>query len=86
MFEPWLRFPVRCPQCGAEELLGIPVATVAAALLKGSAIEFRVHCHDLRWSADRAEVQQLREYLASVEGISLQHVSPRRSPPQVITR
>jgi hypothetical protein len=86
MPEPWLRFPIACPQCGAEELFSIPVAVAAAALLKGTPIEFRVGCHDLRWAADRAEVQLLRDYLASVEGINLQHLLPRRSPPQVITR
>ncbi len=84
MADPWLRFPIVCPQCGKEELLNLPVAILAAALLKGAAIEFHVNCHDLRWSADRIEVEQLREYLASVAGINLQQVSPPSSPPRVI--
>jgi hypothetical protein len=83
MSEPWLRLPVTCPRCAAEELFNIPVAIVAAALLRGAAIEFHVRCHDLRWSADPGEIQQLREYLASVEVIDLQRVSLRRSPPLV---
>jgi hypothetical protein len=86
MSEPWLRFPISCPICGAQELFTIPVAIVVARLLNGVAIEFHVNCHDLRWNADPREVQQLREYLASVEGIDSQRVSRRRLPPQVITR
>ena len=86
MSEPWLRFPIACPQCGVEVLFTIPVETVAAALLKGSPVELHVDCHDLCWSADNVQLQQLREYLASVEGINLQHISPRQALPRVITR
>jgi hypothetical protein len=85
MAEPCLHFPVLCPHCGAEELFNIPVAIVAAALLEKAQIEFHVNCHNLSWSASPCEVQQLRGYLASVEGINLQRVAPRRSAPQVIT-
>jgi hypothetical protein len=83
MAEPWLRFPVVCPQCGAEALFNLPIATIAAALVEGAPIELRVSCHDLRWNADPIEVGQLREYLASVEGISAQRVPSLSSPPEV---
>jgi hypothetical protein len=76
MAEPWLSFPVVCPQCGGEELFNMPVAAIAAALLKGTPIELAASCHDLRWNADRIEQEQLREYLASVTGISVQRVYP----------
>ena len=85
MAGPWLRFPIVCPQCGEEELFNLPVANLADRLLKGAAIEFHVKCHDLRWSADLIEAEQLREYLESVAGINLQHVSPPSSRSRVIT-
>ena len=86
MAEPWLSFPVTCPQCEAEELCNLPIATLAAALLQGTAIELHVHCHDLRWDADRVEVEQLREYLSSVRGICVERASPPKVSPQVLTR
>jgi hypothetical protein len=72
MADPSLRFPVVCPTCGAEELFDLPIASVAASLLKAAPIELHATCHDLRWSAGPVEVQQLREYLASVAGIEIQ--------------
>jgi hypothetical protein len=72
MPEPFLSFPVVCPQCGAEELFNLPVAILASSLLKATPIEFHTTCHDLRWNADRIEREQLREYLASVTGIGVQ--------------
>jgi hypothetical protein len=44
MAEPWLRFPVVCPECRREELSALPVAGVAAALLSGSAIPLHASC------------------------------------------
>ena len=76
MPEQWLSFPVVCPQCGTEELSSMPIATIAAALLKGLPIELHTARHDLRWNADAAEESQLREYLAAVVGISVQRVYP----------
>jgi hypothetical protein len=74
MAEPCLSFPVRCLNCGAEGLCGMPVATLAAALLNGAYIELHSACHGLRWSADAVQIQQLREYLATVAVISVERV------------
>jgi hypothetical protein len=76
MPEPWLSFPVVCPQCGTEELFNLPVANIAAALLTGTPIRLSAACHHLWWNADRIEQEQLREYLASVVGISVQRAYP----------
>lgn len=84
MAEPCLRFPVVCPQCGAENLLSLSVATIATALLRGTAIELRVNCHALRWSADPAEIEQIREYLASIAELTQTHLDLNSSP-KVIT-
>jgi|ERR1700704_5166981 hypothetical protein len=73
MAEPWLRFPVVCPECRREELSALPVAGVAAALLNGSAIPLHASCHDVYWHAIPSEIEQLREYL-SVAGINIQRV------------
>ena len=85
MAELWLSFPVTCPQCEAEELFNLPIATLAAALLQGTAIELHVHCHDLRWDADRVEVEQLREYLSTVTGICVERAAPPRGSSQALT-
>ena len=72
--EPWLRFPVVCPECRREELSALPVAGVAAALLNGSPIPLHASCHDVYWHAIPSEIEQLREYL-SVAGITIQRAN-----------
>ena len=85
MADPSLRFPVVCHACGAEELFDLPIASVAASLLKAVPIELHATCHDLRWSAGPVEIQQLREYLASVAGIEIQRVAPSAARGEVLS-
>jgi hypothetical protein len=85
MADPSLRFPVVCPTCGGEELFDLPIATVAASLLKAAPIELHATCHDLRWNAGPVEVQQLREYLATVAGIEIQRVAPPAASGKVVS-
>jgi hypothetical protein len=61
--EPVVRFPVLCPTCAVERLTEIPVAVVAAALVKGRNIRLHATCHDKWWDATAVELQQMREYL-----------------------
>jgi hypothetical protein len=62
--EPLVRFPVLCPSCAAERLITVPVAVIAAALVKGGTIRLHASCHDKWWDATAVELQQMREYLA----------------------
>jgi hypothetical protein len=79
MAEPWLSFPVKCPECRRKEILTLPVASVAAALLKGSLIELYASCHDIYWDAGPGEVEHIRECLGGLAGVSVQRVSPPTS-------
>jgi hypothetical protein len=64
MDEPTIQFPVTCPLCGAEELAEHPVADVADALIsRTGALQLHSRCHNHRWCASKAELQQIREYL-----------------------
>ena len=63
--EPLVRFPVFCPTCAAERLVTVPVAVIAAALVKGGTIRLHASCHDKWWDATAVELQQVREYLAA---------------------
>jgi hypothetical protein len=66
MNEPTIQFPVTCPVCGAEALAEYPVADVADALIsRTGALQLRASCHDLRWTASKLELQQIREYLGA---------------------
>jgi hypothetical protein len=85
MADPSLRFPVVCPKCRAEELFDLPIASVAASLLKAAPIELDTTCHDLHWNAGPVEVQQLREYLATVAGIEIQRVAPSAAKGEVLS-
>ena len=74
MSEPWLNLPVVCPECGKEERFALPLGAVAEALLKDSAIELYVSCHDIYWNADRSEIERVRTVLRDVAGVSIQRV------------
>jgi hypothetical protein len=76
MAEPWLSFPVECPECRRKEILTLPVATVAAALLKRSPIELYASCHDIYWDAQPAEVEHIRHYLGELARVTVQRVAP----------
>lgn len=65
MKEPVVRFPVVCPQCGAESLARLPIAEVAAALINGKQLDLFTACHQRRWPASQVELQQIREYLGA---------------------
>jgi hypothetical protein len=59
-----MRFPVKCPMCGTESLVTVPVSRVTRALRLQDAITMYAPCHELRWPADHVEVDQIRQYLA----------------------
>jgi hypothetical protein len=66
MDEPLMRFPVTCPECGAEALGEFPVAEVAVALMtKRKDLRLYAPCHGHRWSASPEELHQIREYLGA---------------------
>jgi hypothetical protein len=66
MNDQTIRFPVTCRACGAESLLELPVAPVQAALFDGQPLRLYAPCHQQWWSANRTELAQIRDYLATV--------------------
>jgi hypothetical protein len=67
MDQPTIRFPVRCPECGTEELQEYAVAAVAGALLtRETPLMLSVRCHGASWAATPEELDQIREYLGAV--------------------
>jgi hypothetical protein len=64
MSEPIVRFPVTCPQCGAESIGTFPLTDVAAALIECRRVNLFAGCHSLSWDASDVEQAQIREYLA----------------------
>ena len=79
-----LHFPVVCPQCGSESLLGLPFAEAASDLASGRQIQLYSRCHGRNWIASNIEVEQLREYflctLSVVEAESLPQPGPAKDP------
>jgi hypothetical protein len=65
--EPIIRFPVRCPQCANEALGEYALIDVAAALVSSKPLRLVSPCHSLEWDAGPAEIEQIREYLASID-------------------
>jgi hypothetical protein len=64
MNQPVMRFPVTCPECGAEALGEFPVAEVAIALMtKRNCLRLYAACHGHQWLASLIELQKIREYL-----------------------
>jgi len=61
-----IRFPVRCPLCGNEHLLYLPVAEVADAMLRGEDVYLSARCCGVVWVASEIECEQIREYLAAI--------------------
>ena len=60
MKEPTIRFPVSCPACGKELLTQMPVAAIAAGLLRGHNIRLFSECHGIWWTASSLEIEQIR--------------------------
>jgi len=96
MTEPWLRFPVVCPECGHQELAALSVAVVAGALIGDSPIELYASCHDIYWAASPGEVARLRDVVAGLgldlkkspasNSASMQNLGIRRTkPPSQLT-
>lgn len=67
MYEPIVRLPVTCPQCGIETIRVFRVAEIASALIEGRKIKLFSHCHARSWDASDVEQAQIREYLAAME-------------------
>jgi hypothetical protein len=70
MFEPSLRFPVKCPICQTEALTSIPLWQVADALANREPISLRAVCHEIVWTATQTEMDQIREYLKEVSRVN----------------
>jgi hypothetical protein len=66
MREPLIRLPVVCPQCGAELLTEFPVALLAESLIEKDGVRLHASCHQVSWTANETEREQIREYLAAL--------------------
>jgi hypothetical protein len=58
-----LRFPVRCPICGFEQLAEFPAMIIAEALMNGQPLQLYADCHDQKWNASKLELEQAAKYL-----------------------
>jgi hypothetical protein len=58
-----VRFPVRCPICGFEQLAEFPAMTVAEALMNRQPLQLYAGCHDQKWNASKLELEQAAKYL-----------------------
>ena len=65
MNEPFVKFPVICPECQREVLAALRVGLVAGALIRARPIRLYANCHDVYWDAGPIEIEQLREYLGA---------------------
>jgi hypothetical protein len=57
--------PVTCPLCAKEQLLALPIATIAEALLSGSVLLLSSECHG-QWIATKTQREQIRAHLAGL--------------------
>ena len=64
MHEATVRFPVRCPICGAEALTSFTISEVALAIVSSRRIKLHAICHDGTWDASDIEMQQIRNIWA----------------------
>jgi hypothetical protein len=76
MPEPWLRFPVVCPECRNEELGALPLGMVADALVTGNPVRLYVSCHDIYWAATAEEMRTLRRALATMNSGAVNTPAP----------
>ena len=64
--QPTLRFPVVCPECGAEHLAALPLEVVVRRLYEGTHIRLHAPCHRIGWNASPWEIEQIRDYVAAL--------------------
>jgi hypothetical protein len=77
MDESVIRFPVKCPMCGQESLVGFTLNTILQTLATDRPIKFHANCgyHRVVWVASDIERRQIRDYTAEV------NCPPRRYAP-----
>jgi hypothetical protein len=68
MAESVVRFPVKCPMCGQESLIGSSLDTILQTLATDRPIKLYANCahHRVVWVASDIERGQIREYAAAV--------------------
>jgi hypothetical protein len=59
------KFPVKCPVCRREQIIELPKLRIVAALVGFQPIQLHTTCHDQFWNANAAEMEQLREFVAT---------------------
>jgi hypothetical protein len=65
-----ITFPVKCPLCGREHLIELPIAEVADALLRDEDVYLSASCCGVVCTASEIECEQIREYLAAVTRVN----------------
>lgn len=77
MDESVVRFPVKCPMCGQESLVGFTLNTILQTLATDRPIKLHANCryHRVVWVAGDIERRQIRDYTAEV------NCTPRRCAP-----
>lgn len=81
MDESIVRFPVKCPMCGQESLVGSSIDTILQTLATDRPIKLYANCahHRVVWVASDIERGQIRDYTAAVQlSVAHQWRRPRR--------
>lgn len=71
MTEPEVLFPVRCPICMRESLVGFRISVIADAFESGE-IRLYANCHVAGWDASKKELKTIVEYLDAAWAADLQ--------------
>ena len=68
MDESVVRFPVKCPMCGQESLVGFTLDTILQTFATDRPIKLHASCayHRVVWVASDIERRQIRDYTAKV--------------------
>jgi len=68
MHESVVRFPIKCPMCGCESLVGSSLDMVVLTLATNRPIKLYAKCahHRVAWVATEIERGQIRDYMSAV--------------------
>jgi hypothetical protein len=59
--------PVTCPQCQAESVARVPAGTLKRLLAHRHPLLLRSACHNIEWQASAIELEQIHEYLETLQ-------------------
>ncbi len=80
MDELLVKFPVKCPICGQESLVGFGLDTILQIFAADRPMTLSANCarHRVVWVASDIERRQIRDYTAAVHFVADKSHRPRR--------